>query len=403
MHDAPQPSGRGPNIALLKIPADQLGYECPPLHQIPQESSARDVAHDSYCRLKVMRAPYLLAIMLATEASNGFAQAPPSPGPAQMAAVEMNSLCTRLVQLMQAGGVAVPDLQRAAAPMIESGRRACSDLQALPGGGQGTYSLIRAVAAYLDLFEAVPKPYPFPDVARDQFREVRDLSVRLDAHFIALLDSKEAELRSPDRDRTAYFEEENRLLPAPKSGGRRVVFLGDSITTLWRLNEYFPQEDFINRGMIGQLSGQLLTRMKADVVALKPAALVIQAGAFDLARNVPPKIIQDNLSLIADIAQANNIRLLIASVLPASPERAKAASIRSLNDWIKGFCAQRGCFYVDFFTPLADERGVLLSDVSDDGLHPNAKGYRLMAPVLGQAVEQATRRSANQVKPQATK
>ncbi len=322
------------------------------------------------------------------------AQTPGSLGPAQMVTIEMNALCVRLLQLMDAGGVAVPELQRAAGPMLDTARRSCAAVEAQPGAGQPTYALLRSANAYLDLFEAVPKPYPFPDVARDQFRELRELTVRLETHFAALLDAKDAELRSPDRDRTLYFQEENRLLPPPKPNGRRVVFLGDSITALWRLNEYFPEEDFINRGIIGQLSGQLLTRMRADVIALKPVAVTVQAGTFDLARNVPLTAIQDNLTLIADIAAANNIKLLLASVLPVSAERAAArpaAAIRALNDWIQAFCAQRGCTFVDFHTPLADPQGVLLADASDDGLHPNGKGYRLMAPVLAQAIELATR------------
>jgi len=316
-----------------------------------------------------------------------------SQGPAQMAAIDMNALCVRLIQLMEAGGVAVPDLQRAAAPMLDNARRSCAAIQALPGAGQPTYTLVRSVSAYLNLFEAVPKPYPFPEVARDQFREVRELAVRLDAHFTALLDAKETELRSPDRDRTLYFQEENRLLPPPKPNGRRVVFLGDSITTLWRLNEYFPEEDFINRGIIGQLSGQLLTRMRTDVIALKPTAVVLQAGTFDLARSVPLSTIQDNFTSIADVAAANNIKLIFASLLPVSDAHKErpSAAIVALNDWIKAFCARRGCTYVDLHTPLADPQGTLLADASDDGLHPNSKGYRLMAPVLGQAIEQATR------------
>ena len=333
------------------------------------------------------------ACLLLTIGSLAQAQPLASQGPAQMIASDVNALCTRLIQLMDAGGVAVPDLQRAAAPILDNARRSCSALQGLPGAAPPTYALVRSVGAYLNLFEAVPKPYPFPEVARDQFREFRDLAVRLDAHFAALLDGKDAELRSPDRDRTLYFQEENRLLPAPKPNGRRVVFLGDSITTLWRLNEYFPEEDFINRGIIGQLSGQLLTRMRTDVIALKPVAVVIQAGTFDLARNVPLATIEDNFTLIADVAASNNLKLVFASLLPVSDvhkERPQAA-IRALNDWIKGFCARRGCTYVDFFGPLADAEGMLQADVSDDGLHPNGKGYRLMAPILGQAIEQATR------------
>jgi lysophospholipase L1-like esterase len=353
-----------------------------------------------------MRAAVLLIVALApvSVAQQTFTSPPfASQGPAQMVAIDMNALCVRLIQLMEAGGVAVPDLQRAAAPMLDNVRRSCSALQALPGAGQATYSLVRSVDAYLGLFEAVPKPYPFPDVARDQFREFRDLAVRLDAHFVALLDSKEAELRSPDRDRTTYFQEENRLLPPPKPNGRRVVFLGDSITTLWRLNEYFPDEDFINRGIIGQLSGQLLTRIRADVVALKPSALVLQAGTFDLARNVALPTIEDNFTSIADIAESNNIKLIVTSLLPVSEahkERPQAAIV-ALNDWIKSFCARRACNYVDFYTVLADAQGVMLADVSDDGLHPNSKGYRLMAPILGQAVEQATKPTTVKPAPQA--
>jgi len=153
------------------------------------------------------------------------------------------------------------------------------------------------------------------------------------------------------------------------------------------------------------LSGQLLTRMRTDVIALKPSAVVIQGGTFDLARGVSLPTIEDNLTSIADVAASNNIKLVFASLLPVSEvhKERPQASLRALNDWMKVFCTRRACTYVDFFTPLSDAQGMLLADVSDDGLHPNSKGYRLMAPILGQAIEQATRPAATSVKPQRQK
>jgi lysophospholipase L1-like esterase len=322
-----------------------------------------------------------------------------APNP-QLSAPEFNQLCARVAQLMDAGGVAVPDLRRAAEPVIDNVKQACSQLQLRPATGQPSYALLMNLRAFLDLADAVPKPFPFPDIARDQLREVRDAATRLDAHFRALLDQKDADLRSPDRDGALRFSEENRLVPPPKASNRRVVFLGDSITNLWRLNEYFPDDDFLNRGINAQLTGQLLTRMKADVVDLKPAAVVIQGGTFDLTRNVSLPLIAGNIQLIADIAAANNIKVVIASVLPVNdyhkdenPTNVRTqsrppAQIVALNDWLKTFAAQRKFAYIDFYNPLVDTQGFLAADASDDGLHPNAKGYRLMAPVLARALDQ---------------
>ena len=296
---------------------------------------------------------------------------------AQMSAPDVNQMCARLAQLMDAGGVAIPDLRRAAAPIVENIKQACSQLQQRPSAGQASYAVLTNLRAFLDIADAVPKPYPLPDVARDQLREVRDAATRFDAHFRALLDQKDADLRAPDRDNALHYSEQNRLVPPPKPNNRRVVFLGDSITAQWRFNQYFPEEDYLNRGIDAQLTGQLLTRMRSDVLDLKPAVVVIQGGVFDLARDVPLGLIADNVQLIADIAAANNIKVLIASLLPGSPQA------RALNDWLKSFAAQRKLTYIDFYSALADT-----PDASDDGQLPNTKGYRLMAPVLAKALDQ---------------
>jgi acyl-CoA thioesterase-1 len=336
-------------------------------------------------------------------------------GSAELSIPDVNQMCTRLTQLMEAGGFAIPALTRAAEPVIASLKQSCVQLQIRPGAGEPTYGLLLNIRAYLSLADAVPKPFPLPEPARKQLEEVREASLRLDAHFRALLDSKDASLRAPDRDNVTRFQEENRLVGPPTADRRRVVFLGDSITALWRLNEYFPQEDFINRSIEGQITGQLLGRMKVDVVDLRPAAVVVQGGSFDLARGIPLKAIQDNYVALSDLAAANNIKLLFTSVLPVTDahkdenpayERTPTRPpiyIRALNDWLKALCAQRGCAYVDYYSVLADQQGALLVDVSDDGLLPNAKGYRLMAPVLAEAVGEATRPSAPPPPPQSTK
>jgi len=314
---------------------------------------------------------------------------------------EVNSLCVRSTQLMDAGGFAVPDLSRAAAPVIENVKQACTQLRLRPGNGPATYSLMMNVRAYLTLADTVPRPYPFPEAARQQFAEVRDQSTRLDSHFRALLESKEAQLTAPDRDNLARYAEDNRKLPPPQPGKPRVVFLGDSITDLWRLNEYFPDRDFINRGISGQITSQMLARMKTDVTDLHPAAVVILAGTNDLARGIPLTSIEDDYVMLADLASAAKVKVIFASLLPVSdahkdtdPSYERTPShpplfIRALNDWLKAFCAQRGYTYLDYYPALIDNQGQFGADLSDDGLHPNPKGYRLMAPLLQTAVTKA--------------
>lgn len=354
-----------------------------------------------------MKSPAVLLVAAAC----AWGQAPS----AQLSAPDFNQACAGAAQRMEATALAVPGLTAAATPLIAALRGACADLQQRPATGHATYTVLTNLRAFLDLSDAVPKPYPFPEAARNQLRELRDTAQALDAHFRAVLDQKDADLRSPDRDATERFAEDNRLLPAPKPNGRRVVFLGDSLLAQWRLHEYFPEEDFVNRSINGQLSGQLLTRMKADVVDLKPAAVVLWGGSFDLTRNVPIERILDNFALLADVAAANNIRVAIASVLPVNDDHKEAnptnertivrppEQIRALNERLKALATQRRLTYIDLFSAVVDDRGLLQSEASDDGLHPNARGYRLMAPVLAQAIDQMWRSSPARPKPSLVK
>ncbi len=312
---------------------------------------------------------------------------------------DVNQLCDRSTQLMEAGGVAVPDLQRAAAPVIENLRQACIQLRTVPGSGQPTYVLMMNLRAYLALADAVPKPFPFPEAAWLQFAELRDDSTRLDSHFRALLDQKDGQLRSADPANLNRYAEANRKLSALNPANPRVVFLGDSITDAWRLNEYFADRDFVNRGIGGQITGEMLGRMKTDVIDVHPQAILVLGGTNDLARGIPLVAIENNYLLIADLATAHKIKVIFASVLPVSDyhkdmspayEQTPARPpilIKALNEWLERFCADRGYTYLNYFTPMVDDAGQLKADLGDDGLHPNSKGYRIMAPLALEAVQ----------------
>jgi lysophospholipase L1-like esterase len=307
---------------------------------------------------------------------------------------------------MEAGGVAIPDLLHAVAPVMESAKQACKNLEARANQGTPTYNVLIQLRSYLALADAVPKPYPFPEMAKKQIEEVRDNLARFEAHLRALLDQKETQIRPPDRDNLKRYADANRRTPPPDRNKPRVVFLGDSITDGWRINEYFPDRDFINRGISGQITGEMLGRMKADVLDLQPQAVLILAGTNDLARNIPLTTIENNYLMIADLASAYRIKVIFASVLPvsdhhkdvnASYERTPGRPpvyIKALNDWLQAFCAQRHFTYLNYFDSTVDSNGQLQADLADDGLHPNSKGYRIMAPLALDAIQRTLAPSA---------
>ncbi|MCC6292187.1 MAG: hypothetical protein IT164_06030 [Bryobacterales bacterium] len=314
------------------------------------------------------------------------------------------ALYTRGVQYMESLSVAVPELNRAGAPVVENCRQAAGTMTRLSGGASNSalaYRYLTNLRAFLALYDAVAKPHPFPDEARKQAAELREAMTRLDTHFRALLEQKEALVRGGDRDNLKRYAEANSRLGPPAPGKPRVVFLGDSITDGWRFNEYFPERDFINRGISGQITGQMLGRMKADVIDRQPAVMVLLGGTNDIARGVPVETIQNNIAMICDLAALHKIKVILASILPVSdyhkadnPSYERSTErppqvIRQLNQWMMAQAKQRSLVYLDYHTAMADEAGMLKKDLADDGLHPNGAGYRIMAPLVLAAIDKS--------------
>ncbi|MBY0375173.1 MAG: SGNH/GDSL hydrolase family protein [Bryobacteraceae bacterium] len=302
---------------------------------------------------------------------------------------------------MESSAIAIPEMLRTATPLLENGKISRASL-AVARGQQHSgliYSFHKNAQAFLALTDAVPKPYPFPEEARRQLQDLRIATYQLEAHLQALLDQRETALRGADRDNLKRYAEANTQLPAASAAKPRVVFLGDSITDGWRLNEYFPDQDFVNRGISGQITGEMLGRMKADVIDLKPVAMVFLGGTNDFARGVSITTIQNNIAMIGELAAAHRIKPIFASILPVSDygkdknpawEQTKVRppdQIRSLNNWLKSYCQNRGFLYLDYYTALVDGAGFLKAETADDGLHPNALGYRLMAPLAAEAIQ----------------
>jgi lysophospholipase L1-like esterase len=200
----------------------------------------------------------------------------------------------------------------------------------------------------------------------------------------------------------ARYRDANGALQPPAAGENRVVFFGDSITDMWKLEEYFPGKPYVNRGISGQTTPQLLIRLRPDVIALQPKVVVILAGTNDIAGNTGPMTLEEiegNYASIAELAHAHDIKVIYASVLPVHEYTERAGDmftrrppekILTLNRWLKNYCTpSTTCLYLDYFSSMVDDKGYLKKDLADDGLHPNAAGYKIMAPVAEASIEKA--------------
>ena len=199
----------------------------------------------------------------------------------------------------------------------------------------------------------------------------------------------------------AKYRDANAKLAPPANGENRVVFMGNSITEGWQ--QYFPTmfagKPYINRGIGGQTTPQMLVRFRPDVIALKPKVVVILAGTNDIAGNTGPstlEMIEDNLASMAELASANGIKVVMSSILPVydypwKPGLEPAPKIIAVNKWMKEFAASHGAIYLDYHSAMSDARGGMRADLANDGVHPTEAGYRLMAPLVEEAIGKALR------------
>lgn len=211
-----------------------------------------------------------------------------------------------------------------------------------------------------------------------------------------------------DYGRLSRYAAANAALAPPRSGETRVVSFGDSITDNWSKAGYggfFPGKPYVNRGIGSHTTSQMLVRFRADVIALQPKVVVILAGTNDIAGNSGPvslEVPEQNLATMAELAKLHGIRVVLASVLPISDDKRDASGslllrtkarppekLRALNAWMTDYARQNAHVYLDYFSALADANGALKGDLNDDGVHPNAAGYAVMAPLAERAIARA--------------
>jgi lysophospholipase L1-like esterase len=199
------------------------------------------------------------------------------------------------------------------------------------------------------------------------------------------------------------YQAENEALPAPAKGENRVVFMGNSITQNWKDThpDFFAKNHYINRGISGQTTPQMLIRFRQDVIALQPKVVVILAGTNDIAGNTGPstlEMILDNLASMSELAKENNIRVVLCSVLPAYDYPWKHGmepnkKIPQLNAMIKSYCELKGFSYLDFFSIMTDEKNGMIEEYTYDGVHCTSKGYDLMESLVKPAIEKAFKKT----------
>jgi lysophospholipase L1-like esterase len=233
---------------------------------------------------------------------------------------------------------------------------------------------------------------PLEGTAKDGYASARSLELYREGNARMLMN---------DFGQLARYHDDDGKLGAPAAGEQRVVFFGDSITDIWKLDESFPGRHYINRGIGGQTTPQMLVRFRPDVIDLQPAVVVVLAGTNDIAGNTGDETleqIEGDYATMAELAKVHRIRLVFASVMPINNYNPRALSfflqrspekILQLNAWLKKYCADNGLVYLDYFSAMVDGRGMLKAGLTEDGLHPNGAGFAVMAPLAEAAIEKA--------------
>lgn len=325
---------------------------------------------------------------------------------------EAERLMTRILDLLEANRIVMPELSIAGAPLQENFRHGFATLRTTANARHTgiLYRMLTNAKAYLQLSDTLPKP---PDFSADVARQLSDLRTAVqtfDAYFRTALEDREEQALGADRDNLRRYADENSTVGPPERSEVRVVFLGDSITDGWPLDQYFTGGRYLNRGISGQITGQLLGRTRGDVLELQPTAVVVLGGTNDLARGVPDSVIRHNLEAIGTLAQAAGVVPVMASILPVHDYRESAnprfrrtplrspSRIAGLNQWLSDLCSSRRWIYLDYHGAMADDSGQLKAGLSDDGLHPNSEGYKIMAPIAQQAIDSAARTRVNRLR-----
>jgi lysophospholipase L1-like esterase len=212
------------------------------------------------------------------------------------------------------------------------------------------------------------------------------------------------DVRMRDWAEMARYRDSNKILPPASGSEARVVFMGDSITDGWqqpRYGGFFPGKPYVDRGISGQTTPQMLVRFRRDVIDLRPKAVVILAGTNDIAGNTGPMTneeIQGNLSSMSELAHAHSIKVVLASITPVSEYHVRGTPqtttrpmerIKAMNEWMKSYAASHGDIYLDYFSAMIDDKGLMRAELTEDDLHPNAKGYAIMGPLAEAAIARA--------------
>jgi len=249
---------------------------------------------------------------------------------------------------------------------------------------------------------AQPPAAPVPGPGRGSPAPLPPESVNCVDLAAALRTVANNDTRLRDWPQLARYREDNRGVTKADA-----VFMGDSITDFWpqpRFGAFFPGKSYIGRGISGQTTPQMLIRMRPDVIALKPKVVVILGGTNDIAGNTGPMTdeqIEGNLASMAELASANGIKVVLASITPVSsyhlanpnalPQTTQRplARVHAVNDWMRSYASAHKHVYLDYFSAMIDDKGQLRAELSADDLHPNAAGYAIMAPLADAAIQKA--------------
>lgn len=208
---------------------------------------------------------------------------------------------------------------------------------------------------------------------------------------------QEEEQENLDWPALSKYKKDNHELKLKSNSGKRIVFMGDSITEGWSgiYPDFFQNKNYINRGISGQTTPQMLIRFRADVVDLNPSIVIILAGTNDIAENTGPsnvKMITDNIFSMSELAMAHKIKVILCSILPVYTYSWKdipdpPSYIAEVNNMLKNYCVNHNLQYVDYFSSMANEKKGLGKELSEDGVHPNEKGYKIMSKIIQNVLE----------------